>query len=309
MFSESDSIFRSWESQSSRLVLGTAQLGMRYGIANKSGQPDKLHAESIIAKVWDYGVREFDTAQAYGESELTLGHALSSLGLTHEAKVISKFHPQIDHRSSISLWRTLEQTCARLGQDRIYGMMLHGENFLKYWDAGLGEALLEFVEKRLVDHIGISVYTPQSALSALKTEGISLVQMPSNLLDRRFEEAGVFREAGKCGKQIYVRSIFLQGLLLMNGGDLSESMRFAIPVIKKLGNISRKTGFSLKQLALGFVKFAYSETKVIFGCETARQAAENLELWKTELPPQIVENLRMEFQDVPEKVLNPSLWA
>jgi aryl-alcohol dehydrogenase-like predicted oxidoreductase len=309
MFSESDSIIRFWESQSSRLVLGTAQLGMRYGIANKSGQPNKLKAESIIAKVWEYGVREFDTAQAYGESELALGHALGSLGLTGEAKVISKFHPCIDYRSTISLRRALEKTLTQLGQDKLYGMMLHGEHFLKYWDTGLGAVLLEFVEKELVEHLGISVYTPQSAIGALKTEGISLVQVPSNLLDRRFEDAGVFHEAQSCGKQIYVRSIFLQGLLLMNGGDLSESMRFAIPVIEKLGNVSRKTGFSLKQLALGYVKSAYSETKVIFGCETAQQATENLELWKTELPPQIVENLRMEFRDVPEKVLNPSLWV
>ena len=77
------------ESQTSRLVLGTAQLGMPYGIANKTGQPNMAAAESIVAGVWEGGVREFDTAQAYGESEIVLGKALKSLGIARQAKVIS----------------------------------------------------------------------------------------------------------------------------------------------------------------------------------------------------------------------------
>ncbi len=299
----------SYESQNARLVLGTAQLGMRYGMVNKSGQPDKRETESIVATVWEWGIREFDTAQAYGESESALGNALRSLGITGEAKIISKFHPQLDHKSSICLRRALEQTLARLGQDKLYGIMLHREHLLEHWDSGLGQTLHEFIEKGLVEHVGISVYRPQTAISALKTEGITQVQVPSNLLDRRFKEAGVFHEAERCGKQIYVRSVFLQGLLLSNVDDLPESMQFAIPVIERLVNFSKETGFPPKQLALGYVKSTYPEQKVIFGCETIQQATENIKLWTTELPPQIVEKLREEFQNIPEKILNPSLWA
>jgi aryl-alcohol dehydrogenase-like predicted oxidoreductase len=266
-------------------------------------------SESIVAKVWANGIREFDTAQAYGESELALGNALNSLGVSNKAKVISKFHPQINHKSSSALRHALGQTLTRLGQDKLYGMMLHNEKLLEHWDTGLGEALHEFVEKGLVEHIGISVYTPQKANRALKTEGITLVQVPSNLLDRRFEDAGVFEEAERCGKQIYLRSVFLKGLLFISAGDLPESMRFATPVIERLVDFSNKTDFSLKQLALGYVKSAYSAAKVIFGCETVDQATENFTLWKTELPPQIIEKLRGEFQNIPEKILNPALWT
>jgi aryl-alcohol dehydrogenase-like predicted oxidoreductase len=48
---------------------------------------------------------------------------------------------------------------------------------------------------------------------------------------------------------------------------------------------------------------------VIFGCETVQQATENLKVWKTELPVQIIEKLRDEFQNISGKILNPSLWA
>ena len=296
-------------SQNSRLVLGTAQFGMLYGIANKTGQPSFHTVESMVAEAWECGVREFDTAQAYGESENVLGQVLGSLGIAQEARVISKFHPAIDHLDSNVLGSALQQTLARLGFPKLHGLMLHRENLLDFWEEGLGETLQSFLNEGLVEHIGVSVYTPEAAVRALRRVGIDLVQLPSNLLDRRFEEAGVFREAQHCGKQIYGRSVFLQGLLFMNVADLPQSMRFAIPVIERLADFSMKTGFSLKQLALGYVRSIYPAQKVILGCETLQQLTENLEFWSTELPEEIIAKLRGEFKNIDEKILNPSLWT
>ncbi len=296
-------------SQNSRLVLGTAQFGMRYGMANKIGQPDFVSVESIVAEVWESGVREFDTAQAYGESERVLGKVLRSLGIAREAKVISKLHPAIDHQDSNALNLALQQTLARLGLPKLYGLMLHTEDLLDIWETGLKDTLDKFIEQGLVERIGVSVYSPQKAARALRTNGISLVQLPSNLLDRRFENAGVFHEAKSFGKEIYVRSVFLQGLLLMNASDLPASMRFATTVAKRLIDFANDTGFSLKQLALGYVRLAYPEQKVLLGCETLEQVRENLEIWSKETPREIVDRVRREFQDIPEKILNPSLWV
>ena len=296
-------------SQNSRLVLGTAQHGMHYGIANKTGQPDFHTVESMVAEAWTYGVREFDTAQAYGESESVLGRVLSSLGITRQARVISKLHPSLDHQDANALGAALQQTMARLGQARLYGLMLHRENLLDLWDAGLGQTLHAFVASGLVEHIGVSVYTPQAALRALKRSGIDLVQLPANILDRRFEKVGVLREAQRCGKQVYVRSVFLQGLLLMDVDDLPESMRFARAVIERLAAFSRKTGFLRKQLALGYVRSVYPTQKVILGCETLRQVAENIQFWSDELPKEIIAKLCREFENTDEKLLNPSFWS
>lgn len=296
-------------SQTSRLVLGTAQLGMPYGIANRTGQPDMPAAESMVASVWEGGVREFDTAQTYGESEIVLGHAFKSLGITDQARVISKFDPGIDHQHSADLRRALEQTIARLNISKLYAIMIHSEQLLDIWDAGLGENLNRFIDEGLVEYIGISVYTPRDAIRALKTEGVSLLQIPGNILDRRFEKEGVFEDAQQRGKQIYLRSVFLQGLLLMNIRDLTGSMEFALPMIDRLINFSKKTGYSIKQLALGYVRSAYPSPKVIFGCETTRQVQENFELWQKELPAEIVGRIQEEFQNIPETILNPSLWA
>ena len=44
------------------------------------------------------------------------------------------------------------------------------------------------------------------------------------------------------------------------------------------------------------------------GFESLEQVRENLEIWSQETPRDIVERVRREFQDIPEKILNPSLW-
>ena len=57
----------------SRLTLGTVQLGLPYGIANRAGQPEYGEIRAIVAAAVEGGVNCFDTAAAYGTSEAVLG--------------------------------------------------------------------------------------------------------------------------------------------------------------------------------------------------------------------------------------------
>jgi len=294
--------------QASQLVLGTAQLGMSYGVANKTGQPDMDTAESIVAAAWEGGIREFDTAQAYGESERVLGNVLGALKIIGDAKVITKLHPALDHKDPDTIRRALGESLARIGVSKLYGLMLHREASLDVWEMGLGQTLQECVDAGLVELLGISVYTPEKALRALETDGITLVQIPSNLLDRRFEEAGVFRKANRRGKAIYLRSIFLQGLLLMLPEELPESMQFVAPVLKRLIAFAEKVGLSVKQLALAYAQAIHPEAKVIFGSETVKQVRENLALWATSIPSDVIKEVRKEFRDISETILDPRFW-
>jgi aryl-alcohol dehydrogenase-like predicted oxidoreductase len=281
---------------------------MPYGVANRIGQPDVLAAESIVATAWEGGMREFDTARAYGESERVLGSALNSLGIAADAKVISKFHPEIDHKDPDTLRRALGESLARIGVSKLYGLMLHREAFLDLWDMGLRKTLQGYVNEGLVELLGISVYTPEKALRALETDGITIVQIPSNLLDRRFEEAGVFSEANRRGKVIYLRSVFLQGLLLMLPEELPESMQFAAPILNRLIGFAAKIGLSVKQLALAYAQSMHPEAKVIFGSETVKQVRENLALWATSIPSDVIREVREEFRDTSETILDPRFW-
>ena len=294
--------------QTSRLVLGTAQMGMAYGVANITGQPDLKTAGAIVKKAWEGGIKTFDTAQGYGESETILGSAIRSLGLGSEVKVVTKIDPNLDHFDKDVLEQAVRGSLTRLEVPSLHGLMLHREECLEIWESGLGEILQGIIRKGLAEHVGISVYSPDSALLALETDGISMIQMPSNILDRRFEQSGVFELAQDRGKEVYVRSVFLQGLILMDAEKLPEHMQFAVEVLKKLENISQETGLSNQELGLGYVRQAYPQTKVVFGVETPEQIDSNLRSWETTLPVGFVERVQEEFRYAEERILNPALW-
>jgi len=99
----------------SRYVLGTAQLGSDYGIANNEGMPDQEKANGIVKVAWEEGVRVFDTAQAYGKSELVLGNALQRNGFSEEARINTNLNPE--KRAEDLSWVVL-------GVQRFFGVLI-----------------------------------------------------------------------------------------------------------------------------------------------------------------------------------------
>ena len=281
---------------------------MDYGIANRAGLPDPERAKSVIHTAIDAGIREFDTAQAYGNSEIILGKELSALGVLDQVKIITKGIVELNSKFHAILHDIMERSLNNLGTQRLYGFMLHKEQLLDQWHIGLGGCMRGLLNSGIVQRIGISVYSPQKALQALSIDEISMIQIPSNVLDRRFEDAGVFREAGCRGKRIYVRSVFLQGFLLMPLENLPPRMVFATPVLNAFQSFADSAGISRHQLALGYVRDAYPDAKIIFGAETPEQVRVNVAAWQTPLSNGMVQQIQKRFKDIDVRVLNPALW-
>jgi aryl-alcohol dehydrogenase-like predicted oxidoreductase len=294
---------------SSSLVLGTAQFGFPYGIANKAGQPDQAAATNIIGLAWEKGIREFDTAQDYGASEMVLGIAFSSLGISGKVRVISKIDPQIDCCDPKAMVKALDASLGKLGVPCLFGLILHREEMLSRWSNGLGGILQGFVKSGKVKKIGASLYSPDKALEALSIKGLDIIQVPSNILDRRFERQRVFERAAKIKVQTYIRSVFLQGLILMEPEDLPKHMSFAKPVLAKIKSLSHELNLTRQELALGYLKEKIPEAKLIVGVDTSEQLINNIECWKRKPAVNLIALILKYFDQLDEKILNPVLWS
>jgi len=293
----------------SRLVLGTAQLGMPYGVANNTGQPDFETAVSIIQTAWEHGIREFDTAQAYGESEAVLGRALVALGIANEAKIITKLAPKLDPRHGQSLTMAIDKSLERLQISSLHGLMLHREEWLDDLNNGLENILQEFVRLSLVQHLGVSLYSPVKALQALASDIFDMIQVPANILDRRFADAGVFNLADAKGKQVYIRSVFLQGLLLMKAEDVPSNLALVKPTLGKIDKLCGQYQYSRQKIALLYIKGKYPQAKIILGAETPTQLGQNLNIWEDIFTStsDINEFDGLSIED--ERIINPSFWS
>ena len=284
----------------SHLVLGTAQLGMKYGVANTTGQPDVETVVDIIRVAWEGGIRAFDTAQAYGESERALGRAFRALGITEQVEVTTKLAKDIDVNDEAVVVKAVKGSLDRLGVPILHAVLLHTEG-----EIGRLPALLSHSFTR---HIGLSVYSPERALKALEMEDMSMLQMPGNVLDRRFERAGIFEGAKERGVQVYLRSVFLQGLLLIDPEQLPSHLKFALPVIQTMASLAHRLRVSSRVLALQYVKQAFPDAHVIIGAETPQQVQENISLWKAVPLLGIIDLIREAFDGVDERVVDPRMW-
>ena len=196
---------------SEKMVLGTAQFGVDYGIANISGKPTKKEVFDILTLAWEKGVRHFDTAPGYG-SEALLGEFITANGLVDKAIVLTK----IPSMKMIKDYRNF----LRINIDSSLKILDCPIDVLFFHDANDSELLFtdpQFFKDLLRDHpvktIGISVYEPKDVEKLSDCEFELAFQFPFNVLDRRFEKMNI------PNNKRYARSVFLQGLLA-SPGDL-----------------------------------------------------------------------------------------
>ena len=135
-----------------------------------------------------------------------------------------------------------------------------------------------------------------------------MIQVPANLFDRRFADAGVFDLARETGKQVYIRSVFLQGLLLMKPEELPGNMASAKPTLDKLDDLCAQYTYSRQEIALLYIKWKYPQARIVVGAERPTQLEQNLIIWKNNFAPILGINEVDNWPRVVERVINPSFW-
>ena len=205
----------------SQMVLGAAQLGMDYGIANQTGQPDKQEAFDILDEAFKNGVNTIDTAQAYGNSENIIGQWFDQNNDKKSSfNIISKWDAKINDRNQ--LIKSAQTSVKTLGVP-LWGIMIHDEKHLDHLDT-INQASKVLKKQGLIKYLGASVYSVEAAKKAIISSNIDFIQVPCNAWDHRMIDGGVFELAKKNDKLCFVRSVFLQGLLLMTVDEIKEKL-------------------------------------------------------------------------------------
>jgi len=201
-----------------RLALGTVQFGIPYGIANKSGQVSHQEAQSMLDVASVSGVDTLDTAVAYGESELRLG-VIGVVGF----KIVTKLPALPLGVVDVDAWTLnhITKSLERLKVSSLYGLLLHrADQLLERRGGELYRSMVRMKHLGLVQKIGISIYSPRELDLIVPLYSLDLVQAPFNLIDRRLRSSGWMARLKDCGVEVHVRSVFLQGLLLMDCKEL-----------------------------------------------------------------------------------------
>ncbi|MFZ5970304.1 MAG: aldo/keto reductase [Bacteroidota bacterium] len=284
----------------SKLVLGTVQFGLDYGINNTRGKISFAESKTILQMAAKDGIDMLDTASAYGDSEEIIGN------ITH-GKLPFKIVTKVGDVQSEYFHTRLRQSLSRLKCDRLYGCLIHDIDVLTRTPT-LWNKLLEAQEQGLIIKRGVSVYHPDE-LIALIDEGKvpDIVQVPYNVFDRRFEP--LFPLLKHKGIEIHVRSVFLQGLLLSATEQLKPRFDPIKNKITRLKELADRSGVSRVALLMQFALQVQQIDRVVIGVDGLSHYFENVEAVRSKKKDHdLLRASLLELQEHNEDIILPSNW-
>jgi aryl-alcohol dehydrogenase-like predicted oxidoreductase len=260
----------------SALGLGTAQLGLPYGVSNRGGQPSEAEAAAILKCALKGGVLTIDTAPAYGASEALLGRLLPA---GCEARIVTKTPPLDGAEVTVAGCEAVRESAERsrelLRRDRLDGLLVHhGSELARPGGERLARCLIGLREDGVARRLGVSVYDRAELDAARDLLPLEIVQLPLNAFDRRFLRDGTLAELHGEGVEVHVRSVFLQGLLLMEPEQLPAHLAVAEQPLRRYREWYRERDLSPLEAALVPVRELAGIDVVLVGANSQRELEE-----------------------------------
>lgn len=282
-----------------KLILGTVQFGLDYGINNSSGKPSKEEVFKILDFAKVNGINLLDTASEYGNSIDLIGEYDNK----NYFNIISKFK-SVKDGSTIN--EVLCDGLNRVKKDKLYGYLFHSfQEFLN--NKSLLKDLLELKNQGKIKNIGVSVYSNEELEIALNDNHVELIQLPFNLLDNSNHRGRLIQDAKEKGKIIHTRSVFLQGLFFKDLNRLPNKLIPVKPSLTKIKEIADKYNLGIGDLALNYVISNPYIDGILIGVDNVDQLKLNLQSIEKGIPTELIDEIDEIFEENIE-LLNPSNW-
>lgn len=285
--------------RTNKIVLGTVQFGINYGINNSSGQVPLDEVCTILKKSEQAGVKTLDTSSAYGISEQVLGKALKDSGT--KFNIISKY-PMCDK----SVRNTFRQSLENLSVDCLYGYMVHHFEFYQE-NPEIFDEMTALKEEGKILKVGFSLYTIDELEYLLeKNVKFDILQFPYNIFDRQFEP--YMQKLVENDVEIHTRSAFLQGLFFKDTNTLPDMLKPLRSYLDKVHQYCNDKGVGVEQLTFGYVLANENVKGALIGVDNHVQLEANLIVASCKLSQDDFDFIKS--IDIKEKeLLNPSNWS
>jgi len=283
-----------------KIGLGTVQFGTDYGINNDGGQVNVTEIKAILDYAKNVGVDTIDTAVTYGSSEQSLGE----VGVD-SYMVVTKLPEVPDGVKNIEKWvkNHVINSLSHLRVNSLSGLLLHRPmQLLDSTKKDLWPVLLQLKKEGVVKKIGFSIYSPYELDELWDLFKQDLVQAQHNVLDRRLETSGWLQRMCDENVELHIRSIFLQGLLLMNEDTRPEKFNQWSDIWRCWATWLKDNDITPLQAAVAFALSDSRISRVIIGVDSVDHLKEIIK----------AANNNGHFPEMPDvadtRLLNPSEW-
>ena len=296
------------------IILGTAQMGMKYGINNKFEIPSIKESFEILDYAFINYIKAIDTSPSYGKSEKIIGNWINNKKPLEEFSITTKFSlsemKNTEHE-------TLEEYIGQLinsSYDEFNGVRI--KNYLVHDFADVrkyGEAIFKILEKfkkqGVYENYGCSVYDLEELefiLDNLPSFKVDVVQIPGSIFNQKLLNSNLIVALRAAGVKVMVRSVFVQGLVFMDHLSLPEHLIELTTYLEKLRLLSVETGLSVIELSLGYVMNHPNCDAVIVGIDSLSQLKEVIKVaGKRKVDSHTIEKI---FGKIDSRLVDPRYW-
>jgi aryl-alcohol dehydrogenase-like predicted oxidoreductase len=283
----------------SKLILGTVQLGVDYGINNISGKPTEEKAFSILDYAFKNGIEILDTADVYGTAQTVIGNYHLTSG--NIFKVNSKFKG-----NSLPIKIQITKILSELNIESLNVLFYHDFNdFINF--PNLLPELVDLKQEGKFSKIGLSVYDNLEFESAVNNPSIDVIQLPFNLFDNINERGKLIKIAKENNKIVQIRSVFLQGLFFRDPLSLNGKLNPLAKYLAKINEIAKNHNLTIEELAFGYALLQTQIDEIIIGVENQSQLIKNIELFAMSFDSSILEEVN-KLKIIEKELLYPKNW-
>ncbi len=298
----------------SKIMLGTVQLGLDYGINNNQGKPTLEKAHGILEEAIDGGINAFDTSSAYGTSESVLGSYFGND--KKNSTIITKFSV-MNHDNPLSkleaekkIIEQVENSLSSLGYRSLPLLLMHNEYDLDVYGQTVIDTLKRLKSNGLVERVGISLNHFDYVDKVLQNDMFEAVQLPLNMLDVKNATGNAIKRLKDRNLLVFIRSVFLQGLFFRDPETLPNGvLQKAKEPLKMVRKIAEEENMSIAGLAISYIRDLDGVSSLVMGADNREQVKENINLINVKkISDSAREKITKAFVGVDERVLCPWLW-
>lgn len=291
-----------------KIILGSAQFGMPYGITNQSKKILEDHELfEALDCAWKRGIRCIDSAQFYGNAlkRIESYHAISK----NKFDIINKIlrYPLSDQEDFNALKKELKAQLLSLDISSFDTIMIHHISGVP--DFFSQENFQSLVDDGIAKKIGLSIGCESEYRHLEKRFSFDVVQLPFNILNQQYITMDFLKELYDKKIEIHARSIFLQGILAANAIVLPDHLKGLDFYLKKIIKIANENNTSLKSLALHFaINIPYIK-KIVLGVQSVLELEEILNIYDREEKKNYGQEINwFEFSCPQFDLIDPTRW-
>ncbi len=245
------------------IIIGTAQLGTNYGIANRTLSINIEERLNFLDKIYSKGFNTFDTAYAYKNSHKILEYWIKKRNIN--PKIYTKLN-NLHKFSSINTKNLLNKTLKDINKLKIEGLLLH--NPLNWENTEIKIFIKEIIKNNIVKNFGLSIYDLKDIT---RDPEINIIQVPGNIFNQSIINSEIIQNFHYESKEVHVRSIFIQGLLLMEMKDIPPKFSEIKKPLSDYKNLALELNISVSELAILCVKKILPQAKLVLGFDNITQ--------------------------------------